>query len=423
MFNIDDILSIENRHVEIKVNNSKTLLEDLTFWFDDFFLYLKKGEVSKNTLISYSDVLKAFLEYCTIYLVGLKKISQLSHSDINNYLQWMENYRTNKEYGSVKERLSLLVQFIKFAQESGGSDLIDTRDKYLSKIKNVDVSRINYTLDEFENFYYANETPFSKIDNVYLKKYVAALPKAAITTMMHRRAVMHKFFAFVLEKTKDESLEEILKNMKLYKKPKGSVHKKKGFDEVVVKKLLEFIDRYVDDPKNFLQKPTKKSKHVAYRNTAMVLLMLGAGCRASEALAIRMKDIVDERKLVYKVLIYGGKGNKNRTTYLKKDLFKKHYEYFKGYVKSGEQYLSLNHNEKKMNRINLYQAVVKMFIAIDEVEKGLHIFRHEFGSSFAEKNGNIKLLQELLGHSDISTTMIYSSVGERAKEKAIEELS
>ena len=49
---------------------------------------------------------------------------------------------------------------------------------------------------------------------------------------------------------------------------------------------------------------------------------------------------------------------------------------------------------------------------------GLHIFRHLFGSEFAEKNGNIKILQDLLGHSVITTTMIYSKVGEKAKKEA-----
>jgi len=422
MINIEDILSIENRHIEMKVNDSKTIIEDLAFWFDEFFGKLKKEEASENTIVSYNDVLKALMEYCTIYLKDLKKVSQLTHQDVNDFLYWMENYKTNKEYGSIKERLSYLVHFIKYAQASGTSDFILVRDRYLSDVTHTEIARINYALDEFENFYYEKEIPFSKMDNEYLKKFVASIPKASVTTMMHRRAVVHKFFAFVFDETKDEIFEEILKNMKLYKKPKGSVHKKKGIDEVVLKKLFVFIDEYIADPKNVLQKPTKRSKHIAYRNTAMVLLMYGAGCRASEALSIRMKDIVDEGKAVYKVLIYGGKGNKNRTTYIKKELFKRHYDYFFGYVKSADQYLSLNSNGKKMSRINLYQAVVKMFIAIDEVEKGLHIFRHEFGSSFAEKNGNIKLLQELLGHSDISTTMIYSSVGEKAKEKAIEEL-
>jgi site-specific recombinase XerD len=89
------------------------------------------------------------------------------------------------------------------------------------------------------------------------------------------------------------------------------------------------------------------------------------------------------------------------------------------YKKSDKDIIALSQNGVQVNRRNLYKTVTKIFTYLGESKQGLHIFRHHFGSNFAQTNGNIKILQDLLGHSSISTTMIYSSVAEDAKERAI----
>ena len=52
-------------------------------------------------------------------------------------------------------------------------------------------------------------------------------------------------------------------------------------------------------------------------------------------------------------------------------------------------------------------------------QAGLHIFRHHFGSTFASKQGNMKVLQQLLGHVNISTTMIYIQVNDEVLADAV----
>jgi len=402
-----------------KLNNGLSLIDDLHIWIEKFNKFLIDSKLSKNTLVSYSYVLKALIEYSDRYLRDKEKLSDLSLYEVNNFLLWMENYQINRDYGSLKERTQVLIDFISLGAKNPEKDFIELREFYfiLSDINNrVD---INYVLDSFEEYYDKKPIAFHKIDNKYIKNYIASSEKKhSIATMAHRRAVLYKFIKFINDKNSGDVFDYVLKNMKAYKLPKGVIYKSKSLKKEVVDKIIDFINSYIADPSIFIAKPSKYSKRVAYKNTAMILLMMGAGCRVSEAISLRFKDIT-ETEDTYKIDILSGKGNKHRTTYIRKELFKEHYEYLLSHAKDTDEYLSLTVRGDKMKRENLFNFTKKMFAFIGEDKQGLHIFRHHFGSNFAETNGNMKILQDLLGHSVITTTMIYSGVEESAKEVAV----
>ncbi len=421
MLSIDDIFQDNIQEETINLSFGVSYLDDLLKWVDKFNNYLLKEESSINTVSSYNDVLKALIEYSELKLKDKKTIAEFSEHDANDFLLWMEDYRINKEHGDVKKRIGYVLAYIQHMQKVGKIDLVKEREDFLS-LYTLERDSVQYSISNFEEYYYCDEVPIGSIDNAYVKRYIASLPKAAVSTMMHRRAVLHKLFMFISAETESGIFKNVLKNMKIYKKQKGYLHSSKSFDEAIIKKLMVFIEEYISNPGKFLKRVRATSQYVAYRNTAMVLLMMGSGCRASEALALKFSDIVDEGKKVYKINIRNGKGNKQRSTYIRKELFSEHFNFLLNYTNDPNAYISKNINNRKLNRINLYSYVEWMFEMIDEKSKGLHAFRHEFGSNFASKNGNIKVLQELLGHYSINTTMIYSTVGEKAKEDAIEGL-
>ncbi|WP_457750300.1 tyrosine-type recombinase/integrase [Sulfurimonas sp.] len=422
------MIDIESIFDSSKIDNNRqlehgiSLVDDLNRWINNFNKDLKLLDRSKNTLDSYNFTLNAFREYCTIYMPNKTSICDVEVNDCNDFLLWMENYETNKNYGSLKERMKMLADFLSFSKE-GKKDFIEAREDYFqTNFKNRE--KVEYALCEFEDYYYTNEIPLRNIDNNYIVNYIETLPKASVATMMNRRAALHKFFTYITEETETECFKDVLKKMKKYKKQNGSINEsRKVIDEEITERFLDLLERYTDNPKIIQKRIRKNSIEVAYRDAAMILLMYRGGLRVSEALNTRLCDIQDMGDL-YKVNILGGKGNKNRTTYFKKEYFEKYYNFFAQRLLDGD-YLSGNKKGDKMDRRTLYIKVKKLFEklkeegSIDKEIKGLHIFRHLFGSEFAEKNGNMKILQDLLGHSVITTTMIYSDVGEKSKQKAI----
>jgi len=428
MLDINELFKEKTLTTSNKLEHGISLHNDLEIWIESFNRELVNLNRSENTLDSYRFTLSALKSYCLIYMPDKKGLCKISVDSCNDFLLWMENYETNKKYGSLKERISYLVEFLTFCSKENG-DFIELSQKYLS-LQTHELDKISYALSEFEDYYYENEIPIKEIANHYIVNYIETLPTASIATMTNRRAVMHKFFMYIAKETQTECFKEIFRKLKVYKKSTGAIQAADKFiGEETMCLLLDLMDRYIQTPTIVHQKTRSNSQRVAYRDTAMVLLMYRGGLRVSEALNTRLSDIVDNGE-TYRVNILNGKGNKSRTTYFKKCYFEKHYLYFKNTLSKAESFLSENANNNKLNRRTLYANVGRIFqVLVLEQKKlgnsdigklsGLHIFRHQFGSEFAEKDGNMKILQDLLGHSSIITTMIYSKTGERAKEEAL----
>jgi len=425
MIDLQDIFN-QNAPIETKkLEYGISLIDDVDRWSRYFLDDLKLLNRSKNTIETYRFVLRALREYCSIYMKDCSGLCDVEVHHCNDFLLWMENYETNKTYGSLKERIEYLAEFLSFASKREG-DFIELREIYFKKMQNdSNIERIEFALSEFEDYYFSNEIPLRNIDNNYIVDYIVNTPKASVATMMNRRAVLHKFFNYIVEETETDCFKDVLRKMKRYAKQKGSVYKPKSkkISEETKQAFIDLLDKYLDNPRALIKRARKDSKRVAYRDVAMVILMYRAGLRASEALSVRLCDIEDMGES-YRVNVIGGKGNKNRTSYIKKVYFEKIYKYFKNELYDEIEYLSAGKNGKRLDRRNLYKKIAAMSETlmvqgkIKEDIKGLHIFRHFFGSEFAEKNGNIKLLQDILGHTVITTTMIYSETQEEAKQRA-----
>jgi site-specific recombinase XerD len=152
----------------------------------------------------------------------------------------------------------------------------------------------------------------------------------------------------------------------------------------------------------------------------MLLLMKKAGLRTSEALHLKFTDITLNKSGSSYVLKVLGKGNKERRVPINKKLF----EPFLLYLTDNKRgvYLSSTSSGAPMKRSNLHAAIRKIFEVAGVERSGLHLLRHDYGSRFAAKNGNMKILQDLLGHAVITTTMIYSHVSDEVMANAVNQL-
>jgi len=148
-----------------------------------------------------------------------------------------------------------------------------------------------------------------------------------------------------------------------------------------------------------------------YRNKAMLELMYSSGLRVSELLDLTLTDIDLENDLV-KVF---GKGSKERIIpigdYALSALSKYISEYRNSLIKFPTDILFLNNHGKKMSRSGFFKIINK--IAEEKsIKKEIspHILRHSFATHMLECGADLRSIQELLGHENMSTTSIYTHV-------------
>lgn len=156
-----------------------------------------------------------------------------------------------------------------------------------------------------------------------------------------------------------------------------------------------------------------------YRNKAMLELMYGSGLRVSELVNLTLNDIDTNQGLI-RIM---GKGKKEREVptseyslyYLKLYLEKRPLLIKNNY---SDDSLFLNNHGKKITRQGFFKILKKIL-----EEKGLnpdvspHTLRHSFATHLLSHNADLRSIQEMLGHSDISTTKIYTHLSdEKVKE-------
>ncbi len=153
----------------------------------------------------------------------------------------------------------------------------------------------------------------------------------------------------------------------------------------------------------------------SYRNKAMLELMYATGLRVSELINLKIHDVDIDMALVRTM----GKGSKERIIpigdyalyFLKEYLIK----YRSGMLKKEyNDYLFLNNHGKQMTRQGFFK-ILKKIATENKINKDFspHTIRHSFATHLLNNGADLRSIQELLGHSDITTTQIYTHVSNR----------
>lgn len=166
----------------------------------------------------------------------------------------------------------------------------------------------------------------------------------------------------------------------------------------------------------FLKQPDIETE-TGLRDRAMLELMYASGLRVSEVVTIKMSDI----DLDAGVLTAFGKGSKQR----KVPLGKSAVEWLKSYLeirirKNTVQNFFVSPAGKALNRQIIY-ALVKSYGERAGLENlSPHKLRHTFATHLLQNGADSRSVQVMLGHSDISTTQIYTHVTDNHLKKAYE---
>ncbi|OQB15893.1 MAG: Tyrosine recombinase XerD [Firmicutes bacterium ADurb.Bin193] len=155
------------------------------------------------------------------------------------------------------------------------------------------------------------------------------------------------------------------------------------------------------------------------RDYCMLTLLLNCGLRVSELTGINISDI---RKNTLTVI---GKGNKERTIYLNEACIKAINDYLEVRPRDGvkdRDALFLNKNKSRMG-VRGVQLMVKKYLGLaglDTAKYSTHKLRHT-AATLMYKHGNVdvRALQEILGHENLSTTEIYTHVDDEGLREAV----
>ncbi len=182
------------------------------------------------------------------------------------------------------------------------------------------------------------------------------------------------------------------------------------------KNLPEYLT--VEEVEKLLELPDV-SKRGGLRNKSIIELMYSTGIRVSELVNLK----VDKVNLDMGFITVIGKGNKERIVpfgdeakrWLLKYLKEGREKFLKGRV---SPYLYLNARGDKLTRQYIWKMLKKYgrMVGIEDKIKP-HILRHSFATHLLEKGANLRLVQILLGHSQISTTEIYTFISRKRIKK------
>lgn len=278
-------------------------------------------------------------------------------------------------------------------------NLLEDYCNYLVLERNLSINTENsYENDLKLYLIYLQEKKINSLKKVSAKDIVTYMEylkntNEKTTSIAHKLTAIKNFHKYLLKiRYLDKDVAEAVKRPKI----------KKQLPDVLtieeVDKLLFFECKSTFD----------------YRNKAMLELLYGTGLRISEMLNLTFHDI-DINECTLRCT---GKGKKERIVPIGEyiiDSLNKYLEVRKKLDKNRRcEYIFLNNHGNKMTRQGFFK-ILKTELKKKNIEKDIspHTLRHSFATHMLEHGANLRVIQELLGHSDISTTRIYTHISNK----------
>ena len=278
---------------------------------------------------------------------------------------------------------------------------------YLTNVKKASTNTIaSYRRDLNKLYNYLNSidvTDVKKVTGTNLNSYVLQIEKQGMSTATVSRniASIKAFFIFLLRKgdiTEDPS--EVLKPPKIEKKT-----------PVIL--TTEEVNLLLEQPGG------KTPKDI--RDKAMLELLYATGIRVSELINLRMKDV--NLSLDY---IQCKDSNNDRVIPFTKETKQALEDYInnarEALCNGDQDYLFTNCQGSPMTRQGFWK-IIKYYSGKAGIKKDItpHTIRHSFAMHLVNNGADLKAVQEMLGHSDISTTQIYVKANANSKLKEVYE--
>ena len=194
----------------------------------------------------------------------------------------------------------------------------------------------------------------------------------------------------------------LLDNNIVEKDVSDKIHRPKNINKLPSVLNVEEINKIIDS--------IKLNKPIDYRDKAIILIMYSSGLRISEVVKIKLTDLNINENFISVI----GKGNKQRII----PVANKTMNFIKDYIDNSrikflkktnsKGYLFLNNRGMQISRVSIWKIIKKHTLTLHNDKITPHIFRHSFATHLIEGGADLRAVQMMLGHSDISTTQIYT---------------
>lgn len=162
---------------------------------------------------------------------------------------------------------------------------------------------------------------------------------------------------------------------------------------------------------NLIINTIDKETPLGMRNFCAIEILYGCGLRVSELISLKISDINFKENF----LKVEGKGGKIRWVPLADytiEIIKNYKNHFRPLLKIDENFsdtLILNSRGKAMSRSMIFK-IIKQYTFQANIRKNIspHTFRHSFATHLLQNGADLRFIQEMLGHSSITTTEIYT---------------
>lgn len=268
-------------------------------------------------------------------------------------------------------------------------DEFKTDLQYVKNYSNNTVKAYESDLLSFQKF--LNNKDISRVSSEDIQKYMRSFGDKTDKTLARALTTLRMFYDFLIRRNiiKESPMDGIAS-------PKIG----KYLPDVL---SIDEVDRLLDiKPKNNFE----------FRNKCILELLYSTGLRISELVSLKFENINLDDSLI-KVM---GKGSKERivplnditTDYLKEYIEKIRPEMLK---KVQTDYIFLNNHGKVLTRQAVFKMIKKRALEAN-IKKNIspHTLRHSFATHMLSNGADIRFIQELLGHSDIATTEIYTHI-------------
>lgn len=273
--------------------------------------------------------------------------------------------------------------------------------EYIKKEKNLSKNTLDaYIRDvyKFKNYLSENEiNEYTKTDKTIIIKYLMNLQKNgnATSTISRNLASIRCFFQYLLNNNMIK--EDPTLNLK---SPKSE----KRMPSILTKRELDIL---------LSQPDTNTFK--GSRDKAMLELLYATGIKVSEIISINIEDI----ELELGILKIKENGDNIRVVPVGRSAIEALTHYITKYRPINNEIIKslfLNYRKNPLTRQGVWK-IIKSYTKEAGITKTItpHTFRHSFAVHLIENGADIKTVQEILGHSDISTTQIYNFASDNRK--------
>ncbi len=287
----------------------------------------------------------------------------------------IDNLKLNKNNKDILEKYQIYLLTVKQKEEKTTvSSYIEDIYKYLEYMEN---NKIKTAL----NIEYQNITNYLKyLDNNNYE-----------TSSIIRKIVSIKLFhKYLSEEYKIKDVSSKIINPRLRRKLPNIL-------------TIEEVDNLLD---------IKLNTPFDYRNKAMLELMYSSGLRVSELVDLKLNNIDLDNGYVRCL----GKGKKERIIPIGEiaiEYLKKYINEYRNSMKKGyyTENVFLNNHGKNITRQGFF-LIIKNIAKEKNIDKNItpHMLRHSFATHLLNNGANLRTIQEMLGHSSITTTQIYTNV-------------